>query len=197
MLLHLDWHSPLYVVGDGIYTHELVEYLRDEYMDVSRVNREEYFQLPDDSQCIIGFHNMEYRLSFIEESRPLRRRWPSFVHSNGTASKYADIGYGVTIGPMNYVGYGAKVGDFCSTGPFVHIGHGASLGTNCIVNQFSAVGGSTVVGDNVEIGQSSTIRDRIAICNNVKICMTSAVTKSIAEPGMYFGNKRVPVDTAK
>ena len=197
MLLHFDYHETLYVVGDGLYTHELVEYLYKDVMNVKRVTREEYFTLPDYAQCIIGFHNMEYRISFLQESKNLKRRWPSFVHPNGTTSKYADIGHGVTIGPMNYVGYGASIADFCSTGPFVHIGHGAERGQNCIVNQFSAVGGSTVVGNNVEIGQSSTIRDKISICSDVQICMTSAVTKSIIETGKYFGNRRVPVDSVK
>jgi UDP-3-O-[3-hydroxymyristoyl] glucosamine N-acyltransferase len=197
MLLHFDYNHPIYVVGDGLYTHELAEYLLQDTIHVKVVSKEEYFALPDDSQCVIGFHNMEYRINFLSESRYLKRRWPSFIHPNGTISKSVAFGNGVTIGPMNYVGYGAVIGDFCSTGPFVHIGHGAQLGNNCIVNQFSAVGGSTVVGDNVEIGQSSSIRDRISICGNVKVCMTSAVTKPIAESGTYFGNKRVPVDTTK
>ena len=197
MLLHFDCHEPLYVIGDGLYTHELVEYVLNEYMHVKRITREEYFALPNNAQCMIGFHNMQYRISLLEESKNLVRRWPSFIHPQGSASRYADIGQGVTIGPMNYVGYGSQVGDFCSTGPFVHIGHGAQLGTNCIINQFSAVGGSTQVGNNVEVGQSSTIRDKIEICNDVQICMTSAVTKSITEPGKYFGNRRVTVDSDK
>lgn len=194
MLLHFDYNEPIYVVGDGLYTHELVEYLLLDTMHVRLVSKEEYFVLPNDSQCVIGFHNMEYRTRFLNESSHLIRRWPSFIHPNGTVSKSATFGKGVTIGPMNYVGYGAVVADFCSTGPFVHIGHGASLGNNCIVNQFSAVGGSTVVGDNVEIGQSSTIKDKISICSDVQICMTSAVTKPITMPGKYFGNKRVSID---
>jgi acyl-[acyl carrier protein]--UDP-N-acetylglucosamine O-acyltransferase len=197
MLLHYDYNKPIYVVGDGLYTQELVEYLLLDTMNVRPVSTEEYFVLPDNSQCLIGFHNMEYRIRFLNDSSHLKRCWPSFIHPNGTISKSATFGKGVTIGPMNYVGYGAVVADFCSTGPFVHIGHGANLGNNCIVNQFSAIGGSTVVGNNVEIGQSSTIKDKIKICSDVQICMTSAVTKTIGESGKYFGNRRVSIDSDK
>jgi len=198
MLLYFDPTDPLYVIGNGIYTSELIEYVQEEFSGVVyKISREEFFDLQDDEQCIIGFHNIEYRISFLKEAEGLKRRWPSFIHPNGTASRLADYGKGITIGPMNYIGYGATISDFCSTGPFVHVGHGAELGQNCIINQFSAVGGSTVIGNNVEIGQSSTIRDKISICSNVQICMTSVVTKTITEPGKYFGNKRVPVDSDK
>jgi len=198
MLLYYNSDEPLYVIGDGVYTKELIEYLKEETQgSILQISRQEYFKLPDHAQCMIGFHNMKFRISFLEESKNLLRSWPSFVHSRSSVSKSANFGKGVTIGPMTYVGYGTSVGNFCSTGPFVHLGHGAQLGQNCVVNQFSAIGGSTQVGDNVEVGQSSVIRDKIEIGSNIEICMTSAVTKSIAEPGKYFGNRRVPVDADK
>jgi len=198
MLLYFKPTDPLYLVGTGVYTSELIEFIKEEHSGVVLgVSKEEYFALPDNAQCIIGFQRMNYRINFLQESAQLNRRWPTYVHPSTIISKTSIFGQGTVIGPNSCIGHSVTIGDFCSVAPLVSIGHGSTIGFNNALSPGTIIGGSTTVGNNVYFGQSSSIRDKINICDDVKFAMTSAVTKNIVEPGEYFGNKKSGLLTGK
>jgi acyl-[acyl carrier protein]--UDP-N-acetylglucosamine O-acyltransferase len=199
MLLHYNPSEPLYIVGTGVYTYELIEFISQEYESIvlTPVTKEEYFNLPNHAQCMIGFQNMDFRINFLNESRGLKRLWPTYIHSSAVIFKNNQYGQGTVIGPQTFIGHAVVLGDFCSISQMVSVGHGSSLGVNCVATPGTTIGGSTHAGDNVFFGQSSSVRDKITICNDVRFHMTSVVTKSVEAPGSYFGNKKVFVDTSK
>jgi len=198
MLLNFNYDYPLYVIGTGVSTDELIDFIQEETIGpVYRIAKEDFFKLEDGAQCMLGFHNIEYRINLLREIKCLDRRWPTYIHPSATTFNSNQFGMGTVIGPQTYVGYGAKLGDFCALGPLINIGHGSELGTNCVVSPGAIIAGSTVIGDNVYIGLSSTIRDKISVCSNVTLHMTSVVTKPITEPGIYVGNRRTTIDNSK
>ena len=198
MLNNFDPDRPLYVVGTGNTAYELAEFIqRDPSVYVTVVDVEKYLQLEDHAQCMIGFQNIEYRMDFIDRSKNLLRHWPSYIHPLADFCQSASIGKGVVIGPHTCIGHRVKLHDFCFISPFSLIGHGSALGNNFVCSPGVIVGGSTTVGNNVCVGLSSCIKDKISICDDVILQMTSVVTKSILQPGTYYGNKKLTIDSNK
>lgn len=198
MLNNFDPNKPLYVIGTGHSAHELHEFIRrDPTIDVEVIDVGKYFELEEYAQCMIGFQNIEYRVDFINRSKNLLRNWPSYIHPLADVCESSKIGKGTVIGPQTCIGHGVRLQDFCYISPFSLIGHGSVLGNNFVCSPGVIVGGSSIVGDNVFVGLSSCIRDKISVCNEVTLQMTSVVTKSITEPGTYYGNKKIPVDSNK
>jgi acyl-[acyl carrier protein]--UDP-N-acetylglucosamine O-acyltransferase len=196
MLLHCDLDRPIYFVGTSVFTQELVVFVQQEYSDVDcrSISKNQYFDLPDNSQCMIGFLNLSYRINFLQESQNLHRQWPTYLHPDATVVDKTNLGKGIIVGPQSVVGHGVCMGDFCTIGQLVSIGHGTSMGQNCVVPASIVIGGSCDIGNNVIFGQSSSIKDKITIVDNCKFAMNSVVTKDINESGNYYGNKRANIE---
>lgn len=80
------------------------------------------------------------------------------------------------------------IGDDCKIGALCSIGHNVVIGKETMITPGTIIGGSTVIGSNCWIGMRTVIRDHLSICDRVKIGMGSVVTRSINEPGLYFGS---------
>lgn len=80
------------------------------------------------------------------------------------------------------IGESVKIGSNCS------IGHNCVIGKNTMITAGVNIAGSVKIGEGCWIGVGASIRDNISICNEVRIGHGSVVTKSIIEPGTYFGN---------
>jgi UDP-3-O-[3-hydroxymyristoyl] glucosamine N-acyltransferase len=101
------------------------------------------------------------------------------------------IGEEVEIGPYSTIhraSIGSTIiGDYNHIGSYVNIGHNVRTGKYCAFTPCSCVGGSAYIGSNVVVGMQAVIRDNVRICDDVRIGMGALVTKSIEEPGVYFG----------
>ena len=199
MLLHCDLDRPIYFVGTSVSTQELVVFVQQEYpeVDCRSISKNQYFDLPDNSQCMIGFQNLSYRVNFLQESQNLQRQWPTYLHPDSTVVDKTNLGKGIIVGPQCVVGHGVCMGDFCNIGQLVSIGHGTSMGQNCVATASIVIGGSCEIGNNVIFGQATSVKDKISICNDVILYMNSKVTRCIIAPGKYYGNRKVPVDFCK
>jgi UDP-3-O-[3-hydroxymyristoyl] glucosamine N-acyltransferase len=68
-----------------------------------------------------------------------------------------------------------------------------NIGHNCFIDENTCfapgvmVAGGVRIGKNCYLWQGVLIRDNISICDNVTIGIGSVVTKSITEPGVYYG----------
>jgi len=192
MLLNYNSGQPLYVIGQGISVQEIAHWIKEtESIDVFPVTTEDFVNLSDNSQGIIGFWNFSYRKEFIEKIKTLKRRWPTYIHPQTYVTNQNLIGQGTVVLSMSVLGYGVSVGDFCMIGEFCKIGHNTQLGNNVVMTPGSIIGGSTKIHDNVWLGQSSSVKDQLNITNNVEFLMNSVVTKDILESGKYYGNKKV------
>ena len=105
---------------------------------------------------------------------------------------FVEIQKNVSIGKKTKVQSHSFICELVTIGDNCFIGHGV-----CFVNDKFTNGGpangdtnkwqKTNIENNVSIGSNSTILP-VNICSNVVIGAGSVVTKSINEPGVYFGN---------
>lgn len=199
MLMDYDPGRPLYLIGSGIVVQSIRYWLtQDSNLDVRLIEPDQFSDLPPGSQCMLGFWTNHYRKKFIESQNVYQYSWPTYVHNDASINTTETLlGRGTVIYPLAFVGYQVRLGDFGLVGQMSSVGHGARLGINNTVGPGSIIGGSTEIGDHVAIGQASSIKDKITIAGNTKLFMNSVVSKPIVEPGVYFGNKKVPqqVDT--
>ena len=194
MLLNYNPLKSLFIIGTSISTNELQTWVAQEASGaVITISKDEYYNLPTDSQCIIGFQTIKYRVNFLQTVH-CDTQWVTHIHPHAFVSDPTMLGNGTTIGPLACINYGVIVGNHTSIGPLVTVGHGAMLGNNCVISPGSVIGGSAVFGDNVYVGQSSSIRDKCVICSDVNFAMTSTVTKNINQPGMYVSNKKTNIE---
>lgn len=195
MLIGYNPNDSLYVIGAGIPSQEIVHWIKQEFdrAKVQYLSREQYNELPVNSQCVIGFVNAEYRKSLLDDVKCQQHRWLTYIHPTSTVENILAIGKGSIVEPNCTVMYEVVAGDFLWVAPHSMIGHATTLGNNVIVNPGTMIGGSAYIGNNVVIGQGSSIRDRLTIVDNVELCMGSVVTKDIVASGKYFGNRKTNV----
>jgi acyl-[acyl carrier protein]--UDP-N-acetylglucosamine O-acyltransferase len=192
MLINYDQSCCLYIVGSTVVAHSLKQWISAETPGtIEIIDPDRFDDLSEQSQCMLGFWTNEYRIAFLKKYNIKNYRWPTYIHPQAFVSETEFFGQGTVIYPMAHVGYHVQVGDFCVVGQLVSLGHSSQLGDQCVVGPGTIIGGSTQIGDNVSFGQSCSVRDKISICSNTTFNMTSAVTKSIVNPGAYYGNRKL------
>lgn len=191
MLLNYDRNKELYIIGSSLPTMEFKEWIaNDDTGVINTVNHDEVKDLPDNSQCIIGFQTLKHRVKFLKELENLTLHWPTYIHPTAFVHNISLIGHGCVLTPLSSVGYNVKLDNFCLVGQSVTIGHGSSLGYNTVIAPGTTIAGSTCIGDRVYFGQNSSVKDHLTICNDTNFFMNSIVTKNIDLPGTYYGNRK-------
>ena len=193
MLLNYNSTQPLYVVGQSISANEIFFFITQEIKNQAKlITKEDLVNLPDHSQCIIGFQNINDRTHFIKQDIVKRFNWPSFIHSQAYVANPWLIQQGVVIWPQVFIGIKTEIGEFSSIAQQCSIGHGSNLGQNNILCPSTVIGGSTSTEQNVFFGQNVCVKDQIKIGKDITFLMSSVVTKNIKQSGTYFGNRTVP-----
>lgn len=192
MLLGYDHAQPLYVIGRGISPDEIAHWIQQtESIKVHRVSTEEFLNLSEDAQCVIGFWNMDYRKNFIQNIKYHKRRWISYVHPRASVTDLDSVGKGTVILGMAHLHYGVHLGNFCLIGAFCNVGHGTQLGQNVVMSPNTIIGGSTTIGNDVLFSQCCSVRDKIKISDSITFAMNSILTKDVSESGYYIHHKKV------
>lgn len=191
MLLNYTSNEPLYIVGNSVVTQELVFFVEQEISNVQQITVEEALNLPNNSQCIIGFQNLTYRINFLQKTKNLNFRWPTFIHKSAVVVEPKNLNAGIVVHPTAFVGYNVKIGNHSILCPQVTVGHGSFIGENNVVSPGTVIGGSTITGNNVFFGQASSIKNKLSIIDNVEFYMNSTVTKNIIQSGTYYGNRKI------
>jgi UDP-3-O-[3-hydroxymyristoyl] glucosamine N-acyltransferase len=191
MLVNYTINDTLYIVGRGINSTELHDRLQQEQTGkVELILAEQFFNLPDNSQCIIGIWDVDYRKTFIKDAKHKPTRWVSYIHDKSFVSDITGIGKGVVVYPFAYIGYGVKIDDFSMIGQHTNIGHGSQVGKNNVICPGVVFGGTVTSGNNVLFGINCAVRDNLSITDDVTFFMGSLVSKHIELPGIYYGNRR-------
>lgn len=133
MLLNYDPSSVLYIIGTGPTANELSTWISTE-ANVTTITKEDFMNLPINSQCLLGFQTIDYRINFLQNSIVNQHKWPTYIHPSAVVTSIDQIGIGTTIGPTTSIGDKVFLGNFCSIGPLVSIGHGGQIGNNCVVS---------------------------------------------------------------
>ena len=192
MLINCDVTKDFYVIGSTAVAYELAHHISQEAIGkVQLIDVDSVLQLPENSQCVIGFLNIEYRLNFLNKVRDLTLTWPTFIHSTAHVTSPELVTPGTMILPLAFLGHAVKLGNFAFISQTTSIGHACQFGTNTVISPGTTMGGSTTIGDNVAFGQACSIKDKLIIGSNINFFMNSIVTKNIDNPGSYYCNKKV------
>lgn len=106
-----------------------------------------------------------------------------------------EVGANTTIDRARFgktrIGEGTKIDNL------VQIGHNVVVGKHCLLVANSAIAGSVTLGDYVTVAAQSGIAGHLEICDNVILAARSGVTKSIKDPGVYWGCPVLPLTQEK
>lgn len=197
MLFYYNPLQPIYIIGIGIFAHELNFWISKSHgVDIHCRSVEELDSLPDNSQCLLGFQNITFRTTVLASVKNKPINWISFVHPTAWVCQSELIQPGTIVGPVCSIGYQAQIGQHCIINTSCKIGHGDILGHNVVTGPATIIGGSTCIGDNVYTGQATSIKDKINIGSNICFAMNSIVTQDILQVGNYYGNKLLPTSVA-
>jgi UDP-3-O-[3-hydroxymyristoyl] glucosamine N-acyltransferase len=189
MFLYYQSNTPVYIIGQGPYAHELQSWLGHD-ATTHVIDHESLEKIPAGSQVMLGFQNIEYRTKFLLTNDTGRYVWPSFVHDTSIMADGVSIGPGTVVNPQCVIGHGVSIGSFNNIGIMSKIGHADVLGINVVTSPGTMIGGSTTIGDHVFFGQMCSIKDKLEISSNTYFAMNSVVSKNIVCPGKYVGNKK-------
>ena len=78
----------------------------------------------------------------------------------------------------------------------VQIAHNVSVGEDTVMSSQAGIAGSTKVGNHCVIAGQVGVTGHIELGDNIIIGAQSGVSKSISEPGVYFGYPAKPLKTA-
>lgn len=113
---------------------------------------------------------------------------PALISPKAAIAKFTTIGIGTAIFQGAIINRASTIGDGCIVNSGALIEHGAQIGSFVHVATRACVNGDVKIGNRAMIGSCAVLRQGIEIAENVVVGMGSVVTKSLVEPGVYFGN---------
>jgi UDP-3-O-[3-hydroxymyristoyl] glucosamine N-acyltransferase len=190
MLLNFNDQKPLYVLGTGVNSQQLKNYIVEETsQEVICVDHNEFDSIASGSQCIAGFINHRQKNVSLLYDQTIN--WVTYISKFAYVDSSATVSPGCVIMPMAMIDYQVTLGFNCIVCPYSLIGHSTTVGNNVIICPKSNIGGSSTIGDNFYLGPGSQIMDRLTITHNVTCVINSFVTKNIDLPGRYYGNQKM------
>lgn len=112
---------------------------------------------------------------------------PTLVSPKATIANITRIGTGTAVFQGAIVNRGSTIGDGCIINSGALIEHGAQIGSWVHIATRACVNGDVKIGDRAMIGSCAVLRQGIEIADDVIVGMGSVVTKSLIEPGVYYG----------
>lgn len=192
MLHNADLNLPFYILGTGVVAHEYQQWITNEGIDqVYLVEPVDFVKLAAGSQCLFGFHNIEFKRKWIETLANQNLKWPTYIHPSAIVSSPRLVGYGSCIGVNAYLGYAAGVGNFSTVCETVVIGHNTKIGNNAFVGAGTTMGGSSQIGNNVYFGIRNAVKDKITIVDNCYFAIGTTIRKTVRSPGRYYNHGNV------
>lgn len=132
------------------------------------------------SNCSIGNDGF----GFVKEPDG---RWVRFPHFGNVV-----IGDNVEIGDGCCIDRGTLddtvIGDGTKMDNHVHIGHNCVVGKNVILTAKVMLAGGVTIGDDCYFHPGVLVGRKVHIIDGCEIGMGSVVTKSLMEPGLYYGS---------
>ena len=185
MFVNVNLAQPIYILGDGVVALEYQQYLLNESINTQLVSHNDFLSLPAKSQCMLGFHNIDYKRRWVSELSHLNLNWLTYIHP--TAIVLGKVGAGSCIGAFVHIGYNASCGQFTTACEHSVIGHDTNIGSYCFLGAGTVLGGGSQVGSNVYFGIRNAVRDKILITDNCFFAIGTTVRKNVINSGKYYG----------
>jgi sugar O-acyltransferase (sialic acid O-acetyltransferase NeuD family) len=111
---------------------------------------------PDDRFVLaVGDPRLRKRLARVLGDRGAR--FVSIVHPRAWVARETVLGEGVVVGPLSYVGPGARLGDHVLVNPQVAVAHDVQAGRWAVFSPMCAANGAVVLGDGAFLGTHATV----------------------------------------
>lgn len=194
--LHDNGH-PLVFVGNTVYNQMLYNYWNERRLcfhltlEEAEAQSQEWF---NKHQLICAVSNVAFKRLVVDRLSKFNPHYFSIIGSHNSFNNVT-IGHGTYIQHYNDLAFGNSIiGNHCTFGSYLAFSHNVKVGNFCHVSVYCFLN-YTTLNDGVVLPVSTSILgdpDRqIEIAENCNFMIGSTVTKSIAETGTYFGNRRV------
>lgn len=178
--------SSIEIAGyvDNVESNKLIlPYLGNDSFVLSHFSPEEY--VVHHAVVYTSDVNLSLRCQIIQRYKEYESY--TFIAHSALVTPSAKVAEGCALMEGAIVN-GAILGQNSIINTKVVIEHGCILGHNVFVGPGAIICGDTCIGNNVLVGAGAVVRDGIEIADNVIIGMGSVVSRSILDPGLYFGN---------
>ena len=183
----------LYVLGNGPFTSEILEYLDTSHGSYGGclhiennilMNKHRPFDFPAGVKFILGTGNMKYRKLFLDivldKYKATTNIFPNIICKNVYISKTADIkGCGNIFAPGTTIIGNAKVGSFNLFNIHSSASHDNIIHNNNVFSPYTGIMGNCSIGNNNFFATRATIAPNITIGDNNTISIAENIVTSI------------------
>jgi sugar O-acyltransferase (sialic acid O-acetyltransferase NeuD family) len=128
------------------------------------------------------------RIRFFDSIRGKGGKFPVIVSPKSLCSESGEIGDGTIIMHAAFINFDSTIGENCIINTGAIIEHDVKIGNHCHISTGAIVNGGCSIGNECFIGSGSVVKNGMEICDKVIMGAGSVVTRSITEPGIYYGN---------
>lgn len=193
---------PLVFVGNTVYNHMLYNYWQDSrkclHLTVEEVeaHTQSWF---DEHQFICAVSNVAFKRLVVKQLSGFNPHYFSIIGSYNSFNNVT-IGQGTYIQHYNDFAFGdGVIGDHCTLGSYLGFSHDVRVGDFCHISGHCFLN-YTTLHDGVVLPIRTTVLGdpdrKINIVENCNFMTGSTVTKSIAETGTYFGNRKISSESS-
>ena len=200
--IYHDQNRPLCFVGDTKYNHMMYQYWSTrrscQLMSVEQVV-ERGQEWIDQYQFICAVSNINFKYFVVEKLKPFSPHYFSVV---GVGNLFADVQIGVGTFIQNYNTATCEhitIGNHCTMSSFIHLSHNTTIGNYCHISSYNFINYACLEDGNLLAVRCNILGrpdHELSIIANCNFMLGSTVTKSIANSGTYFGNRRVNQNTS-
>ncbi len=120
-------------------------------------------------------------------------RFATIIHPTAVISKFAKIGYGVTMQPFVSIGPNVEIGDHVQIFAQVLVGHNAKLDNYSYVANNACIGASVHLKEGAYLGTNCTTIENITIGTWGLVGIGSVVLKDVEDYTKVVGNPARPI----
>lgn len=143
--------------------------------------------------CLIAIGNNSERRAIFERLLADGYSIPSVVSPTAFVDETAQLGVGVFVGPLSFLGPMATVDDnsILNTGSVVE--HESKVGKHSHIAPNATIAGRCIIGDEVLVGLNATLLPNVSVVSKSTVGAMSLMTKSTTTEGTFIGVPARPI----
>lgn len=110
-----------------------------------------------DDRYVLAIGDPRLRARLAAQLGARGARFVSIVHPRAWIARETVLGDGVVVGPLSYVGPGARLADHVLVNPQVAVAHDVQAGRCAVFSPMCAANGAVVLGDGAFLGTHATV----------------------------------------
>lgn len=160
---------------------------------LGRITYEDAAKYLDDPEVYFYYSliSVKFNFKFLHKLLDLKiptERFATIIHPSAVVSKFAKIGYGVSIAPLVSIGPNVEIENFIHIFAQSLIGHNSKLKNYSYVANNACVGASVVLDEGAYLGTNCTTIENITIGKWSIVGMGSVIIKDVPDYTKVVGN---------